>query len=169
MPAQHAASIVQVAPPVRRAAARAPRPAPAGARAKPSGSARGFSAASCSKHRARVGLGEREPQLVPEPLAADARPGPAAAASAAVLRLDREAQPGGVARDAPDAGRIVDERALVQHAQDAVAQVVERAGPGAHLAVGEPHGDRVDGHVAPREVLVERRPGRRRAAPRAPA
>ena len=45
----------------------------------------------------------------------------------------------------------------MQDAQHARREVVERARPGGEPAVGEPQGDRVDGEVAPREVVGQRR------------
>ena len=77
-----------------------------------------------------VGLGEREAQLVADPRARDggerAR-GDRLAGQLARARLDLEAEPGAVAREAPEARRVVEERPVVQHAQQPRPQVVLRA------------------------------------------
>jgi hypothetical protein len=50
------------------------------------------------------------------------------------------------------------ERAVVQDAQQAGAQVVLRAGPAGQVPVGEPQREGVDREVAAREVVGQRRP-----------
>ena len=103
----------------------------------------------------RVGLAQREAQLGAEAVAADGRR-VGRVGQRAGPGLDREPEPRGVAGHAPQARRVVGEGAVVQDAQDARLEVLDRARDGAQLAV-EAERHRVDGQVAAAEVLVERR------------
>ena len=79
------------------------------------------------------------------------------------VRVGAELEPVRVADEPQHPRRVVDERAVVQHAQDAARR--GRRGRRRHsdeLVVGEPDGDRVDAEVAPRQVLLDRRAELRR-------
>ena len=76
------------------------------------------------------------------------------------MRLDLEAKASRVARKPQQPRRVVDEAPVVENPQPARVEVVERAGvprsaPGG--IAGEREGDRVDGEVAPAQVLRQRR------------
>src|SRR6266850_2333074 len=68
-----------------------------------------------------------------------------------------EAEPGGVSRRAEDAGRILDVRERVQHAQSAPRQVEARAEriDQAELARGELDRQRVDREIAPPQIVAD--------------
>src|SRR5919197_1342598 len=70
--------------------------------------------------------------------------------------VDAEVQARRVAHEAEEARGVVGERGVVEDPQPALPEVLVRAGRLAHVAV-EVGGDRVDGEVAPQQVLVERR------------
>ena len=102
----------------------------------------------------RVGLVERQAQLGSQPVAAHGRRIGGAGQRARVL-LDREAQARRVARDAPDARRVVDEGAR-RAARAAGARARSSSAPSTACSVAvEAEGHRVDGHVAAVQVLVE--------------
>ena len=97
---------------------------PARARASTPSSAIASSAAS------GVGFAERQAQLGADARARDGRQravrAAPRAASAAVCRLELEAEPRAVARESQQARGVVDEAALVQHAQATGVEILER-------------------------------------------
>ena len=110
-------------------------------------------------HRRRLGLAQQQPQLRAQPRAGDGGEravGDRRERPQARLLLDLEAQPRAVAHEPQQPRRVVEERALVQHAQPPRREVLERARHRLERAVGEPHGERVDAEVAPRQVLAQR-------------
>ena len=102
----------------------------------------------------RVGLGEGQAQLGAEAVAAH-RGRVGGGGQRARVVVDVEAQAGRVARHPPDAGGVVDERRVVEHAQHAGLEVLERALDGGQRPV-QAQRHRVDRHVAAVEVVVER-------------
>ena len=111
------------------------------------------------QQRGGLRLAQQQPQLAPEPAARDGVHGRGGGERVRV-RIGLEPEPRGVAGHAQQPGRVVLERALVQHPQHAGAARSSRARPLGERAVGEPQRDRVDREVAPREVLLDRRAGR---------
>ncbi len=103
-----------------------------------------------------IALLREQPQLVADACAADRRQR-AAVDQRSRVGVDGEAQAAGVAGQAEHARRVVDEARFVEHAQAAA-----RAGPPAlqepsQAAVGERQRDRVDGEIAPQQILLEAR------------
>ena len=110
-------------------------------------------AAGCgSSSSSRSSLPSREGVTV-----ASAPSSTAANASSRVVLLDLEAQPRRVADEPQQPRGVVEERAVVQHAQPPRREVLERVRHRLQLPVREPHRDRVDGEVAAREVFRDRR------------
>jgi hypothetical protein len=120
------------------------------------------------EQRGGLRLAQQQPQLAPQPAARDGPDGRRGGERVG-LRIGLEPEPGAVAGHAQQAGRVVIERALVEHAQHAGGEVLAGARPLGERAVGQPQRDRVDGEVAPREVLLDARARRdvgQRARPR---
>ncbi len=113
------------------------------------------------QRRDRVRFGQRQSQLSADPCAGDrlqrARRDRRCSQRGGVV-LDLEPEPGAVTRHPQQACRVVAEALLVQHAQRARGEVLERAldrdQPAPPLTT-ERQRDRVDGEVTPREVLLD--------------
>ncbi len=111
------------------------------------------------ERRDGVRLAEREPQLAADPRARHPLGVPARDRGRRELgrvRLELEAQPRRVARDPPQPRGVVAEARVVQHAQPRGREVVEGVLGREQLATRQVERDRVDGHVAAAQVLVDR-------------
>ena len=125
--------------------------------AAPSASATRPHSSSSANPAPRVVLRGQPPQLGDDAVSGDgAEVGRAQEPEG--VGLDLEAETGRVAGAAQGPGGIVDERAVVQDPQPAGPQVVEASMRVDDLAgLGERHRERVDGEVAPAQVLGEGR------------
>ncbi len=116
-------------------------------------------------------LAEQLHEIGPDPLAGDGRQrvrGHRLARQALGLRLEPELEPGRVADGAQEARGVVEEAAVVEHADEPgleVGEAAERVVQVPEVVPGEPDGERVHGEVAAPEVLRQRR--RRRPRQRA--
>ena len=111
----------------------------------------------------RVRLAEQVHQLVADPRSGDGGEriaGDRLARQPLGLRLEREAEPRGVAHRAQEPGGIVEEAAVVHHADRLRVEVAEpavRVVQVPEVVAREPDRHRVHGEVAAAEVLGERR------------
>ncbi len=112
----------------------------------------------------RAGILEESHELVAEPGGREVADEPhldAAPEKASRVLVEAEPVPRLVADAAEDPRRVVDERQVVQHAQQACLQVgaaAERIDEASEVVRGERRGHRVDREVAPEEVLAQARP-----------
>ena len=132
--------------PTRSASQVTLKPSPSSARPRPRRSS-SRSASGGSRSARRSSVPSRSPLTVSSS---------EGSTSVGGVQVRREAEAGGVADEPQHPRGVVDERALVEHAQHVRVEVVAGPLPLRHGAVDEPDRDRVDGEVPPREVLLDR-------------